>query len=474
LNAILKVDPPRLEIVNPLVPDEVVTIVHHMLEKNKLQRCPSIAMARRGLDTAIERMGLHRTEDMLIEYTQNPVQVAESMRKDRLAKHLEQGIRLETQGPEKLGEAVREFERVLHLDPRHRVAQEHFKRLRQEQEKERARQPIPVPQRPQEDPYATQVMPPPEKVIKVKERKEPKDRRGRRLPVSTARLRNLLIAASGVLVLLVIAGGVQLFRERGGSTSDREEKKPAETKAPVHEAPNDAVPGDQPAQTTPEPTPAPVAKASVAVHTRPTGAQVFVDGVAHSEATDLVLADLSPGDHVIRVEKPGFLPQEKGVSLGSGERDTLSFALQASPAATGKLEIKARPYASFYVDGKLEKANVALVRITVKAGKHDVQAVHPAFPPKEWKGVQVGPNATVSLSYDFPGSIRVTSGGTWAHVHLDGKDMKKATPCVLEGIRPGKHTVTVVREAFTVEGGPKTVTVGPGETVPLEFKLQSK
>src|SRR5262249_46487184 len=91
LRSILTVEPPPLDRLNPLVPREVVEIVHKMLQKDLTKRCKSIAEVRGDLDTVLEQMGLHRGRDLLREYAEDPAKVADVLTKRRLTKHLDQG-----------------------------------------------------------------------------------------------------------------------------------------------------------------------------------------------------------------------------------------------------------------------------------------------------------------------------------------------------------------------------------------------
>lgn len=467
VHAIRTIEPPRLATLNPLVPDEVAEVIHRMLEKDLERRTPSVRIARRGLETVIERMGLHRGEDLLREYAREPIQVGQERREKRLAAYLDRGIQLEN--AEKIEEALGEFGRALHLDPKNKVAREHAtllerKRERLKREKvERAHEPA-VHDVGDE---ATVILPPDEGKGKEREaervrgrslsRSDPSQRPSQRRPASVTRLRSLLGVSAGLLVLILAAGGVKLFWPN---------------------APAPPVPGPDPPRQ-PDTTaiaPVPVPVASIAITTQPSGARVLLNGAARAERSDTTLHGLSPGEYLVRVEMPDYESQERRVTVGPGAETVLSFVLEPKPQARGRLDVRATPFASFYIDGKLERSNVASIRVTVKAGTHTVRAVHPAFPPKQWKGVRVEPNATVRLTHDFlaggSGSIRVSSGGTWGFVHLDGRNTNKPTPCVLEGIAPGTHRVTVVREGFKLEGGPQTATVLPGEMVSVEFKLR--
>jgi hypothetical protein len=158
----------------------------------------------------------------------------------------------------------------------------------------------------------------------------------------------------------------------------------------------------------------------------------------------------------------------------SGAGPGASAPATASALARGTLEVKARPFASVYLGDSLVATNVTGTRLNVPAGSHRVRVVHPAYEPREWK-VTVAAGGIERIAQDFgasSGSIRVSTGGVWAEVFLDGKSTGKTTPCVLEGLSDGAHTVSVARAGFVTEGGPLSVTVKPGASVAAAFQLK--
>jgi hypothetical protein len=68
-----------------------------------------------------------------------------------------------------------------------------------------------------------------------------------------------------------------------------------------------------------------------------------------------------------------------------------------------------------------------------------------------------------------PGSITVTTQPAGAHVLLDGKAVGE-TPVTLDGVVPGKHTITLVTSKGTVK---RTVRVEPGKPVKLDIPIYS-
>jgi len=57
-------------------------------------------------------------------------------------------------------------------------------------------------------------------------------------------------------------------------------------------------------------------------------------------------------------------------------------------------------------------------------------------------------------------------------VLVDGQETGKTTPCVLE-LRRGSHTIELRRQGFTVEGGPRSVTVASGSTMEVGFRMKN-
>ena len=80
--------------------------------------------------------------------------------------------------------------------------------------------------------------------------------------------------------------------------------------------------------------PPPPATAAVSVRTEPLGARVRVDGAEQGFSPQAL--ELSPGEHTIAVDKPGFLPQEQKLTVEAGAPQELDVVLVAEPPAKGK------------------------------------------------------------------------------------------------------------------------------------------
>ena len=88
-------------------------------------------------------------------------------------------------------------------------------------------------------------------------------------------------------------------------------------------------PASTTAQRTQQPSPPPERSgpAAVRVDSLPAGAQVFVDGRSVGY-TPLVVGELTPGTHSIRMQLPGYRPWVSAVTLGPGARERISASLE--------------------------------------------------------------------------------------------------------------------------------------------------
>ena len=67
--------------------------------------------------------------------------------------------------------------------------------------------------------------------------------------------------------------------------------------------------------------------AGLQIDSRPSGAQVWVDGVAVG-VTPLYLPSVATGPHTVRIEMPGFRAWTTSVSVGSGEPARVAASLE--------------------------------------------------------------------------------------------------------------------------------------------------
>jgi TonB family protein len=78
--------------------------------------------------------------------------------------------------------------------------------------------------------------------------------------------------------------------------------------------------------------------AELAVLSQPAGATIRVDEVSHG-ATPLARMRLEPGDHRVKIERPGFQPWTRKVDVQPGETLRLEAQLQPAPEAPTELPV---------------------------------------------------------------------------------------------------------------------------------------
>ncbi len=89
--------------------------------------------------------------------------------------------------------------------------------------------------------------------------------------------------------------------------------------------------------------------AKLKVVSSPEQARVFLDG-NYQGKTPTTIANVAPGRHELRIERPGHAPQTQTVQLGNGEEKTATFKMES---VMGRVEIVTTPPgARVFVDGR--------------------------------------------------------------------------------------------------------------------------
>jgi hypothetical protein len=492
-----------------------------MLQKDVSKRYAKTSQVRGELESVIEQLGLQRQRDLLREYAQEPERVAETLKKKRLSRHMDQGQYFENMGRGKIDDAILEYKRVVYLDPDNKSARDKLKKLEAERTALQTHPDMPPP-----DADATVVMPaemvqglkpatpaarpaapvaprpaPAAKAPPKPAPKAPAVAKAAAPEDPAAKTRMMLIAAAAVLVVLIAVVGFVLLRGGGEKTASNQGGNAANPTTP---STGGSVPsgGTPPAVSIPSRTPPPQGETtsqpgtgtvaanepgSLTVTTDPPQARITVEGKSQGKRSNTTLSGVPSGSVSVHVEKDGYLSQTKSVDVPAGGTGTVAFKLEPNPNSPGTLDIKVSPFATYYINDQPVAANVASTHQTLKPGVYTVRAVHPAFDPKEWKNVRVEPGKTLLLTHDFlasantgagtptsnaPVTLRVTST-PWAEVVVDGQKTGKFTPCELS-YPAGSKSVTVVRDGFSVEGGPKTVSLKAGPPVSVSFTLTKK
>jgi len=129
------------------------------------------------------------------------------------------------------------------------------------------------------------------------------------------------------------------------------------------------------------------------VTSTPGGANFSIDG-QHRGVTPLTV-DVEYGSHRLKVEKPGFTPQERQFDVAAA-KVLQDFSLKSSEPEKGKLTVYSNPTgATLFVDG-VQRGKTPLT-LEMTPGVHTLRVQMDGFPPRE---------ETIDLTDLQPGEIR--------------------------------------------------------------------
>jgi hypothetical protein len=187
------------------------------------------------------------------------------------------------------------------------------------------------------------------------------------------------------------------------------------------------------------------AQATLVVDSRPTGAEVYVEGRLQGR-TPLRLT-LNEGTYRVELRLPGYEPYQATVRVERGRETRLSASLR--PIRTGELYLEARPEgAEVYVDGRL--VGRAPLRVSLEAGLHEVRVVAPGY--GEYRAqVEVRPGESLRLVVELVPvrAILELYLNVEARVFLDGQEVGVARGGYLRLEAPfGDHELTLVAPGY--------------------------
>ena len=124
---------------------------------------------------------------------------------------------------------------------------------------------------------------------------------------------------------------------------------------------------------------------------------VFIDGksVGQTPVTNL---NISAGNHTLRLVNPD-LNQTKTVSIQAKPGQTIRKRITFS-TSSGKLLVRAKPWADVYVDGK-KIGTTPLAPKALSAGKHTVRLYNPTLDQEKTKIIQIKAGKIVKVEANF-------------------------------------------------------------------------
>lgn len=482
IHSIMNVEPDPIQTINPVVPDELARIIEKCLHKDPSKRYQDTGSVLRDLESIVEELGILRLKRHLAPFAQDPEGYREILRKKEVAKYLDLGSYYMNLGLGKIDDAIREFKRVLFLDPDNESADKNYKKLLSQKRKLKAHQ-ADLERQKDEGTILVEPGAVPKTSTTAKraivERKRPK-----------ANLPRLVVG--GVLIVVLAAIGILVVpRLFSGDSTSASNQQTRATRNPsgqegtggVTEGVTDgdassrsAATGEEAEADAADPEPSPVVVSAdeyyLRVSTNPPGATVYVDGKKWREATPALIGPVDKGGHRLKFTKSGYETQEQRVSADKKGTTSVSYNLESVPIAIVAVSVK--PYATYYVDGeKVGKDNVPYAKIEVPAGRHTIRAVHPVLGEKVWEDVEFRPGDNERLSHQFSlsGELTVRSQ-PWGYVYIDGRNTGKTTPASFPDLRVGVHKIVVKRDGFTCKEGEQEIRIEGGKETAITFTLE--
>ena len=180
--------------------------------------------------------------------------------------------------------------------------------------------------------------------------------------------------------------------------------------------------------------------AQLRVSTLPEGAVVSCDGILY-DASPVAVGNLEPGDHLVSVEKPGFVPGRRTVTLVAGQKAAVEVKLNP---ITGLILVRSLPVgADIKVDGA-DRGKTPLVLSDLPVGRYRLTASAAGFVAKdiELNVENRTPQAVmVNLASDSAKLI-INSKPPGATVVVNGLT-KGTTPCDIDRLPAGENAVSI-------------------------------
>jgi hypothetical protein len=212
-----------------------------------------------------------------------------------------------------------------------------------------------------------------------------------------------------------------------------------------------------------------------------TGAEVYIDGNKHPDATPTVISNVIEGLHVIEVRKEPAVPWKQTVQVTATQRSKVRAELQSTIGGpTGSVRVLSNVEgARVYLDGE-DRGPVAqgVDLKDLKPGEHVIEVRSPGYKNREER-VTVNAGSSAILKLDLSplaptdqGTLKVIASQTGASVVVDGA-VAGTSPQELK-VGAGEHFVRVQLAGFKTYETKITVKAGETATVQADLKAAAQ
>ena len=184
---------------------------------------------------------------------------------------------------------------------------------------------------------------------------------------------------------------------------------------------------------------------SIVVYSTPSGACVYVDGVAMNAITTCMLSEVVVGSHTIKLTKPDYFDVVKSVSVS----DNNITCLHVNLTGCGYINISSNsPGANIYLDGNYTGETPKNISMVV-VGNHTIKLTKLGYEDAIIRNVSVSVGRThpVHVNLTECGYINISSDPPGANVSVDGNYMGK-TPKNISTVAQGNHTIKLTKSDY--------------------------
>lgn len=496
IHEILTVEPPKPMEANPLIPDKINDTILRMLEKDIERRYQSAGEIGDDITAYFKRRNIEVPRKRIGEFLSRPDKEFENLVAERKGKHFERALHFEEQGDDKIDSAIREYSKVLHLDPHDAQAQKRLHTL-QERKKKVIPKPLSVP------------------AVALK-----KDRPGTAAP--TKRKNRLPVFVIGSLVIIVVLGlawrvirrsnmgiiehgsiGTVMITSTPDSAAIKVDDTVIDRLTPL--SIDSLLIGDHTIRITKvgyQPfiqtitvrendtvavnavlvqAIAPERYGSFSITSTPRGALVFVDGERTGKTTPCTVDQLVVGSHVLRLTKKDYDPIEVSREIQADQETDVSLSLTKTvqgrepplPSQTSFLKVTAKPWAKIYVDDRYVETTPVAQSIKVPAGVHTVKLENPDF--EVWQQtITFKPDQTHTIDVVLKkedGYLKLTVK-PWADVYIDGRFLETTPIGAPIKLPAGPHILKLINPSF--EQFEQEIVILPGKMLKKHIELEQK
>lgn len=207
----------------------------------------------------------------------------------------------------------------------------------------------------------------------------------------------------------------------------------------------------------------------LSVSTIPDKATVTCDGVLRDE-TPMTISGLRPGTHLVSVEKQGYLPARRTVTLVAGQRSALEIPLER---VLGLILIKSIPDGADIEIAGAHRGKAPLLITDLAPGKYRVKASSAGYLSRDVEVEvenRIPKMVLVSLASDSA-MLNINSEPAGATVTVNGLS-KGTTPCKLDRLPAGDNEVVVSMPDYDVYRSKIKLQANQEQTIDVKLKSQ--